>query len=134
MWLISKGGRQRKEIAEILGISKSQLSDWVHAYNLQGEEFALDGRRHNGNELLLSAEQMEELSFALEGEAPDGGVWTGPKVSSWIRERFGVEFSDNTARAYMRRLDDELKTARPLHPKSEEQTQQEFQKKGRSSS
>ncbi|MCC3466298.1 MAG: helix-turn-helix domain-containing protein, partial [Microcoleus sp. PH2017_06_SFM_O_A] len=37
----------------------------------------------------LSPEQQEELRQALQGPAPDGGDWTGPKVARWIAEKTG---------------------------------------------
>lgn len=51
-------------------------------YNTRGPDALRDGRRDNGTDPLLSAEQRAELFAALEAEPPDGGLWSGPKVAA----------------------------------------------------
>lgn len=46
----------------------------------------------------------KELDKALRTLAPDGGLWTAPKVAAWIADKTGQEVPQPTARRAMRRL------------------------------
>lgn len=62
----------------------------VWRYNTRGAAGLRDERHQNpGHPPLLHPEQEAELEQALEGPAPDGGLWTSPKVAAWISERTG---------------------------------------------
>ncbi len=45
-----------------------------------------------------------ELWLALQGPAPDGGIWTGPKVAQWIAAKTGKRIYRQRGWEYLRRL------------------------------
>jgi hypothetical protein len=49
------------------------------------------GRASPSQEQLLSSSSLPALRHALAqaiaGPAPDGGVWTGPRLAAWMAER-----------------------------------------------
>ncbi len=88
VWLIARG-ESAKRAAEISGYWPRWVSEVVRRYNEGGPEALGDRRRENpGGKFLLDEAQRRELAEALlEGPAPDGGLWTGPKVAEWIEQR-----------------------------------------------
>ena len=53
---------------------------------------------------ILSAEEQIELCNALQGEPPDGGAWTGPKVARWMAAKTGRPVRRQRGLEYLRRL------------------------------
>ncbi|MFL6284255.1 MAG: winged helix-turn-helix domain-containing protein [Pyrinomonadaceae bacterium] len=65
-----------------------------------------------------------ELDVALRSAAPDGGLWTAPKVARWIEERTGRSIHETTAWRAMRRLGFTLQVPRPRHVRSASEREQ----------
>jgi transposase len=61
-------------------------------------------QRSMGAAPILSQGQQHELRLALQKRAPDGGVWTGPKVARWIAARIGKRVHRQRGWEYLRRL------------------------------
>jgi transposase len=86
VWLLGRG-ESAKRVAEITGYSARWVSEVARRYS-EGGTKALGGRRHQnpGGRFLLDEAHRRELAEALEGPAPDGGLWSGPKVARWIEK------------------------------------------------
>ncbi|HEY0170080.1 MAG TPA: winged helix-turn-helix domain-containing protein, partial [Pyrinomonadaceae bacterium] len=70
-----------------------------------------------------------ELDKALRSEAPDGGLWTGPKVAAWITERSGRAVHVTTGWRTLKRLGFSLQMPRPANRRrASEAEQTEFKK------
>ncbi|MBN9121487.1 MAG: winged helix-turn-helix domain-containing protein [Planctomycetes bacterium] len=78
----------------------------------------IDGRRDNGADPELTAEQQAELFTALQAEPPDRGLWSGPKVAAFVKDRFGVEVWPQTGWPWLKDLGFRLVVPRPRHPKA----------------
>ncbi len=76
------------------------------------------GRRKNGTESVLTPGRQAELYAALQADPPDGGLWTGPKVTRYARDRWGVEVVPQTGWRWLVRLGFALRVPRPRHPKA----------------
>jgi transposase len=100
-----------------------RTSGWVtqltQRYNERGVEAVPDqkGEAKPGPQPLIAA-LASELDAALRSEAPDGGLWTAPKVAHWIEERTGRRVHETTAWRAMRRLGFTLQVPRPRHTRS----------------
>jgi len=77
----------------------------------------------------LNAQAASELDAALRAAAPDGGLWTAPKVARWIAERTGQSVHETTAWRAMRRLGFTLQVPRPRHRRSASAAEQAAFKK-----
>ncbi|MEG4294076.1 helix-turn-helix domain-containing protein [Microcoleus sp. C2C3] len=83
-----------KEAAQVVGLNYDYAKEIVQRYNREGPNSV---RNRSGDRLpppaksLLDPQQQEELRQALQGSAPDGGDWTGPKVARWIAEKIGSD-------------------------------------------
>ena len=89
-------GMTQREVAEKIGYSAA----WVHAiirrYNLEGPSALRDHRKDNpGRPYRLSAEVRSEMRELVSQPPERGGVWTGPQLVSWVRERTGDHEIDN---------------------------------------
>jgi transposase len=104
-----------REAAATVGCHIDWARHIVRRYNAEGPDGLVDKRAGNpGQAPLLSTIQKEELSQALLGAAPDGGLWTGIKVSGWIHEKTGKDApSDTTGLNYLHKLGFTLQRPRP---------------------
>jgi transposase len=83
-----------------------------------------DRRRDNGPAGTLTPVQQAELYDILRAESPDGGLWTGPKVARYVRDRWGVEVVPQTGWRWLNDLGFSLRVPRPRHPKAATPDQQ----------
>ena len=77
----------------------------------------------------MNAQAASELDAVLRAAAPDGGLWTAPKVARWIAERTGQSVHETTAWRAMRRLGFTLQVPRPRHRRSASAAEQAAFKK-----
>src|SRR5262245_5538646 len=92
IWLMVRpsGPLTAEGAAEAVGLSDVWVRKLVHRYNDRGPGGLADGREGNGARPKLTEAQQAELYAALQGEPPDGGEWSGPKVAAFALARFGV--------------------------------------------
>ena len=128
VWLLARG-ESAKRAAEIAGYSARWVSEVARRYNEGGSGALGDHRRANpGGRFLLDEGQRSELASALDGPAPDGGLWTGPKVTAWIAERTGKRTHPQRGWVYLKRLGYSLKTPRSRHRNADAEEQEAFKK------
>lgn len=133
VWLLAQG-QPSEQVEAVMGYSRIWVYTVARRYTAAGESAIGDQRAHNrGRPRRLTAEQAAELDQALEGAAPDGGVWTAAKVARWIGERTGRPVGIQTGWRYLRRLDRRRYAPRPQHAKTDEAAQAAFQKGGSTS-
>lgn len=131
-WLIILLGLQSKsskEIAQIVKYSQRWVEKLIQRYNDEGPSGLLDRRKCNRKEKLLNPELMLALEKSLELPPPDGGLWTSPKVASWMAAKLGRPVNTQTAWYYFGYLKQSLKVPRPHNPLSDPALVTEFKKK-----
>ena len=126
LWLLADGwpARSPDDVAALVGRSPTFVRDVLARWNASGPGGLTDRRRHNRRAPLLSEAQRAELLVALSADPPDGGLWSGPKVAAFARERFGVEVWPQTGWDWLRKLGFSLKVPRPRHPKAADEPAQ----------
>jgi transposase len=131
VWLVGQG-RSGGEVAQLTGFSRGWVGSIVRRYNSGGPE-SLGDRRHGnpGAKPLLSEEDREALRDALENPPPDGGLWTGPKVATWLAARQGGKVWPQRGWEALRRLRHSLQVPRPRHAKTASADEQAAFKKPR---
>lgn len=81
-----------KQAADVVGLNYDYAKEIIRRYNRDGPSSIKNRRRDRqpptAKKLLTSA-QVNELKEVLNGPAPDGGPWSGPKVAEWIAKRTG---------------------------------------------
>src|SRR5262245_7529214 len=98
-------GAPLAEIIVATGYRPRTIRRIAQRYREFGPAGLADGRQRSvGAAPILSEGQQGELRQALQNPAPDGGVWTGPKVARWIAARTGKRVHRQRGWEYLRRL------------------------------
>jgi transposase len=132
IWLMSDPDQRVTvtQAASLVGCHPNWARQIVHRYNGEGPEGLTDKRASNpGQEPLLNEEQRAELSQALLGRAPDGGLWTGPKVGLWVKDKIGRTPGHTAGWKYLRRLGFTLQQPRPSNTSAASRAEQATFKK-----
>jgi transposase len=118
LYLISRG-TPAAEAARRAGRTSGWVTQLTRRYNERGAQAVPDRRvdAKPGPPPRVAA-VAAELDAALRSSAPDGGLWTAPKVARWIEERTGQSVHETTAWRAMRRLGFTLQVPRPRHARS----------------
>jgi len=128
--LLKQEGRSSKDIAALFRKREDWVRRVVRRYNEGGPEAMQDGRRSNGSSRMLDDASTARLEMALQKAPIDGGFWSGPKVAAWIAEYVGIECTNRTGWAYLRRLGYSVQRPRPKHPDADPEAQAAFKKGG----
>ena len=98
-------GAPLTEIVARTGCRPRTIRQIAQRYRECGPASLADGRQRSlGAAPLLREDQQRDLREALQKRAPDGGVWTGPKVARWIAARTGKRVHRQRGWEYLRRL------------------------------
>lgn len=126
-WLAS--GTKAVRVAWLTGYSAKWVGLLARRYNRDGPAAVEDQRRHNrGAAPLLTPEQCAALARVLEGPAPDGGLWSGPKVAAWMSAQLGRAVRPQRGWDYLRRCDFTPHRPRPHHAQADAAAQAAFPK------
>ena len=126
LWLVTRPGRpvSATAAAKVVGYTPAWGRAILKRYNEGGPAALADGRRGNGAAPKLTPGQQAELYAALRGGPPDRGLWSGPKVAAFVRDRFGVAVGKQTGWQWLKDLGFRLVVPRPRHPKAATPEQQ----------
>jgi transposase len=123
------------EVGEALGRTRGWVRSLVKRFNEESLIGLEDRRQGNpGAELRLNDDDIEALKKALAGKAPDGGLWTGPKVRTWIAERTGKHAGLRLGWRYLKRLNYSLQQPQTQHGAANLEAQDAFKKRSNRSS
>lgn len=129
IWLLACG-RRTEDVAEITGYSRSWIYELVWGYNRIGPETLGDGRQDNpGAAPLLDDVQQANLWQALQGPAPDGGLWNGRKVAQYLSELVAQPMSRQQGWEYLKQMRMRLRVPRPSHQEADPDEQEAWKKK-----
>lgn len=131
---LSLQGRKKPEIAEIMDMSLQGIYNVLNGYKAKGVEGLLLGKA-KGRERKLTGEQEAELYKVISEKLPkDVGLepfcnWSAPLACQYVKNRFGVEFSERGMRDVFYRL--KLSYTRPTYTlaKADPIKQEEFKER-----
>lgn len=126
LWLVTRADQplSATKAAALVGYTPAWGRAIVKRYNERGADALSDGRRKNGADPKLTPEQQAELLAALQAEPPDHGLWSGPKVAAFVKDRWGVGVCPQTGWQWLKNLGFRLVVPRPRHPKAATPEQQ----------
>jgi transposase len=98
LWLPARTDDPRTpaQVADLVGLSAVTVREILHRWNDHGPDGVADGRKDNGAEAKLTPRRRDALHAALRERPPDGGLWSGPKVARYARDRWGVAVCPET--------------------------------------
>ena len=125
-------GMSRGEAAQIAGMDRQILKDWVVRFNDEGPE-GLVNRRAPGNPRRLTAEQEAELARLVEEGPAAAGLaqlarWRCADLKALIQERWGVSYHERTIGKLLDRLGFSHITTRPRHYRQDPEAMETFKK------
>ncbi|SRR5579885_1327678 len=120
IWLLLRTDEPRTpaQAAAVVGVSVITARAVLHRWNASGPAGLADGRAGNRGKPALTDGQRADLFAALKRRPPDGGLWTGPKVARYVRDRWAVRVAPQTGWRWLRDLGFTLQVPRPSHPRS----------------
>jgi transposase len=128
LWLM-KEGHTPGEVAQRVGYTASWVRTIVGRYNRTGAQGISNHRLSlPGAKPLLTLEQHKELDEALQLPPDDEGLWSGPKVASWMQDKLGRSVDPRRGWEYLQRLGYSTRVPRPQHAKADPEAQQAFKK------
>lgn len=130
LYLISKGA-VAADAARRLGRASSWITSLARRYNRAGAAVIVrKPSTRPSHRAKVDHKLGKELDRALRTSAPDGGLWTAPKVADWIADKTGRVVHPSTAWRAMRRLGFSLQVPRPRNTRrASEEEQLEFKKR-----
>ncbi len=124
-------GHPRDAAAQLNGMDRQTLRDWVLRYNAEGA-VGLSSRRSPGRPPALNEAQMEELrSLVLEGPDLERNKvvrWRCADLQAEIASLWSVSVAERTVGKLLRRLRMTRLQPRPHHPKKDAAAQESFKK------
>jgi len=124
-------GHDRSSAAQLCGMDRQTLRDWVIRFNETGLE-GLSNRTVTGRPPRLSEDQMTEIKeLVLAGpDLEKHGVvrWRCVDLQKIIAERFGVHFHESTIGKLLGKLNLTRLQPRPSHPGKSLEAEAEFKK------
>jgi len=130
LYLISKG-LVAADAARRAGRASSWITGLARRYNREGAAAVIRKQSTKlSHRAKVDAKLGKELDRALRTSAPDGGLWTAPKVAAWITQKTGHEVHQTTGWRAMRRLGFTLQVPRPANKRrASVEGQAEFKKR-----
>ena len=124
-------GRSRTEAADLNGMDRQSLRDWVHRYNALGVE-GLKSRHAPGRApALTDLQKAQLLDLVLAGpDAELHGVvrWRCVDLQAEVNQRFGVKVHEHTVARWLHELGLTRLQPRPVHPKKDPEVETAFKK------
>lgn len=129
VWLLVSG-KTTHEVQEVTAYSLRWIRLIARRYNQLGPDRVGDQRHDNpGAESLLDDIQQAQLLQALQGPAPEGGLWNGRKVADWIANLIERPVAAQRGWEYLRSLEQRLRVPRPEHEAADPVEQSAWKKK-----
>ena len=127
-------GYSRDAAAELNGMTRQTLRDWVHRFNAGGVA-GLRSRTGPGRSPMLTGVQMEELkAIAIKGPDPERNKvvrWRRVDLCEEIASRWSVKVCEQTVGSWLRRFGMTRLQPRPYHPKKDPVAEAAFKKTSR---
>jgi transposase len=92
-------GKTREEVAEVLGVSLSQLGEWLRVFRNEGLD-SLCEVHNKGDPGNLTAQQVEQL----KAKVSTGCFRTSGQVRQWLLDTFRVSYSPSGVKDLLRRV------------------------------
>jgi transposase len=127
--LLVHRGFQETDAADIIGVGRRTLQDWIHRYRCNGIA-GLDKGPYLGGKSKLSDEQKSELAEIIaagpEAAGYDTGVWIAPIIVELVKKRYGVSYSSSRIARTLHDLRFSLQYPTKKFPKADEEAQERW--------
>jgi transposase len=131
LWLLGRpqAPYSAAQAAAVVGLTADGVRKLVRRYNAGGPAAVERNAGGQGRAPRLSAAQQEQLKAELLGRAPDGGLWSGPKLARRIAELTGRPMHKATGWEWLRKLGFTPQRPRPRNTQAASPAEQAAWKK-----
>lgn len=126
-------GMSAPEVAKHFGDSRTSVWSWVRRFGERGFGGLMDEER-SGRPRRLSEDDIEDINRALRSTPPEGGLWDGKTLSSYILKNHGVHLGTRQCQRLFRKLGFRLRKPRPMLAHADQKLQKTFKKNSAHSS
>lgn len=128
IYIISTKSLRADETAQLVGVSKGTVYQWVHLYNQKGPDaFELKGRGGRRN-ALFSWEEEQAVLDELADKSTQGIVVVAKTVRDHVENKLGRSVSKDYAYDLLHRHGWRKVAPRPRHPQGDKRRQDDFKK------
>ncbi len=92
-------GKTREEVAELLGVGLTQLSEWLRVFRNEGLD-ALCAIHNKGDPGKLTPQQVEQL----KAKVSTGCFRNSDRIRDWIKSTFAVNYSSSGVKDLLKRI------------------------------
>src|SRR5215831_2730616 len=92
-------GKTREEVAELLGVSPSQLGEWLRLFRNEGLD-ALGEIHNKGDPGKLTPQQIEQL----KAQVSTGCFRNSDQIRDWTKSAFSVSYSSSGVKDLLKRI------------------------------
>jgi transposase len=130
IWLLAKG-HEIAAVSATMSFARRWVERLLARYNAQGPQALGDLRRRNGTSpSILKPDLLEKLKARLLDPPPDGGLWTSPKVATWMASELELaRVAPQRGWEALKAIDWSVQKPRPRHPASATPEEREAFKK-----
>lgn len=120
-------GKNRAQVARLLGVARGSVNKWVNRYLADGIE-GIQTKASTGRPSKLSSNQRVQLANFVHTQVDtmDGGRLIGEDIQAFIAHQFHVDYSLRNIYHLLHGLGFSWITCRSKHPKQSEQAQEVF--------
>ena len=127
--LLVHRGNTENMAADIIGVGRRTLQDWIHRYRHRGISGLIKGP-YPGGKSRLTEDQKAELSRIIaagpEKAGFDTGVWIAPMVVKLVRDLYGVSYSSSQMGRILHKLRFSLQYPNRKPSKAAEQAEEQW--------
>lgn len=116
------------EVAELIGVTKGTVYQWVHTYKHNGPDALILQGRGGRTGGLLTWDEEESLLNEISEKARQGFVVIAQPIRKYVESKVGHAVSKDYAYDLLHRHGWRKVSPRPEHPKTRKEQQEEFKK------
>ena len=128
IFIMSTQKYRADEVAELVGVTKGTVYQWVHTYNHKGPDALILQGRGGRTGGLLTWEEEEALLNEISEKAKQGLVIIAQPIRKYVERKLGHSVSKDYTYDLLHRHGWRKVSPRPEHPKVNKGQQEEFKK------
>lgn len=128
IFIMSTQKYRADDVAELVGVTKGTVYQWIHTYNHKGPDALILQGRGGRTGGLLTWEEEEELLNEISEKAMQGLVVIAQPIRKYVERKLERAVSKDYAYDMLHRHGWRKVSPRPEHPKVNKEQQEEFKK------
>jgi transposase len=124
-------GGSRERAAQVGGVGRQIVRDWVERFNARGPEGLIDGKAPGNKPKLNDAQRQALVEIVEKGPTPaEHGVvrWRLVDLAKWLKDEFAVTLDETNISRELKKLGYVKLSARPRHHAQDKAALEAFKK------